>query len=195
MADLVYHVIASLDGYVADATGDFAWSEPDAEVHAFVNRQERAIGTALYGRRMYEVMVAWETMDPKTAGNAEIMREYQEIWQTTDKVVYSGTLAEVTSARTRLERTFDPGAVRGLKDAATQSVSIGGPGLAAAALHAGLVDECGVYVNPVVVGGGTPWLPEGLRLDLDLVDEHRFGNGVVFLRYRVRHRRPPTLDR
>jgi dihydrofolate reductase len=187
VADLVYHVIASLDGYVADADGDFGWAEPDAEVHAFVNREERNVGTALYGRRLYEVMVAWETMDPATAGDAVLMREYQQIWQAADKIVYSRTLPEVTSARTRLERSFDPDAVRRIKDAATRPVAVGGPGLAAEALRAGLVDECAVFVNPVVVGGGTPWLPAGLRLDLGLVDETRFGNGVVFLRYRVRH--------
>ncbi len=187
MADLIYHVIASLDGYVADAEGDFRWSEPDAEVHAFINREEGKVGTFLFGRRLYEVMVAWETMDPGTAGDADLMREFQEVWKAADKIVYSTTLPEVSSARTRLERAFDPAAVRRLKDAATRPLSIGGPGLAAAALHAGLVDECGVFVNPIVVGGGTFWLPDGLRLGLDLVDEYRFGNGVVFLRYRVRH--------
>jgi dihydrofolate reductase len=182
MGRLIYSAIASLDGYVVDADGSFDWAAPDEEVHAFVNDQEREIGTYLYGRRMYEAMLAWETMDDE----APVMRDYTQVWQSADKVVYSSTLTGVRSRRTRLERGFEPGAVRRLVDEAGTDVSIGGATLAATALRAGLVDELHLYVNPVVVGGGTSWLPDGVRLDLALVDEHRFSGGVVHLRYAVR---------
>jgi dihydrofolate reductase len=185
VAELVYSAITSLDGMVADADGNFDWAEPDEEVHALVNEQERAIGTYLYGRRVYEVMVAWESM-PTTPDQPAVIRDYTELWQAADKIVYSTTLPAVSSARTRLERTFDPDAVRQLKAAADRNLSVGGPGLAAAALRAGLVDQVHLFVNPVVVGGGTPALPAGLRLDLELTDERRFGNGVVHLGYQVR---------
>jgi dihydrofolate reductase len=184
MANLIYSAIASLDGFTADSNGNFDWAAPDEEVHTFVNDQERPVGTYLYGRRMYETMVYWETAstgDDQTAP----MREYARIWQAADKVVYSRTLDAVSSARTRLERKFDPDAVRRLKEAAERDVSVGGPGLAAHALAAGLVDECRLFLNPVAVGGGTRALPAGLHLELELLDEHRFGNGVVYLRYRV----------
>ena len=181
MGRLVYTAIASLDGYVADAQGRFEWCAPDEEVHAFVNDLERPIGTHLYGRKLYEVLKAWETMDDP----APAMRDYATIWRASEKIVFSTTLTEVSSARTRIERTFDPDAVRALKDAADADIGIGGPHLAAAALKAGLVDEIGLLMSPVVVGGGNPALPDDVRIDLELLDEHRFGNGVVYLRYRT----------
>jgi dihydrofolate reductase len=184
MATLIYSAIASLDGFTADSAGNFDWAAPNEEVHTFVNDKERPVGTYLYGRRMYETMVYWETA---SAGDDQpaVMRDYAQIWQAADKVVYSSTLGAVSSARTRLEREFDPDAVRRLKEAAARDITVGGPGLAAHALEAGLVDECHLYLNPVVVGGGTRALPAGLHLELELLDEHRFGNGVVFLRYGV----------
>ena len=183
MARLIYAAITSLDGYVNDVDGRFEWCAPDEEVHAYVNDLEREIGTCLYGRRMYDVMVAWETMD--TTGEPAVMQDYTAIWKAAEKVVYSTTLAEVASERTRIERSFDPDAVRDLKATADRDLSIGGPTLAAEALRAGLVDEVHLFLNPVVVGGGTAALSHGLRVDLELVDEHRFGGGVVHLRYRV----------
>jgi dihydrofolate reductase len=185
MAALIYTSIASLDGFVADAAGDFSWAEPDEEVHRFVNEQEESVGTYLYGRRLYETMAVWDT-DDWLADEPPVVRDYARVWRGADKVVYSTTLEAVTTARTRLERTFDPAAVRQLVAGADRDVGVGGPTLAAAALHAGLVDECSVFVVPVVVGGGTPWLPSGLRLDLGLVSERRFTGGVVLLRYRAR---------
>jgi len=183
MAKLIYSAITSLDGYVADADGNFDWSVPDAEVHAFVNDLERHVGTYLYGRRMYEVMVFWETLD--TVDQPPVMRDFAELWRAADKVVYSTTLETVSSARTRIERDFDPAAVRRLKATSERDISVGGPRLAAEALRAGLVDECQLLVSPVVVGGGTAFLPDRLRLNLELLDERRFGNGVVHLRYRT----------
>ena len=185
MARLIYAAIASLDGYVADADGGFAWSMPDEEVHAAVNDLERTVGTHLLGRRMYEVLLAWETMDTGPE-QPEVIRDYAGIWRSADKVVYSRTLEGVSSARTRLEREFDPEAVRRLKASATRDLAVGGPELAAQALRAGLVDELHLFLNPVVVGGGTPALPDGLRLDLELLGERRFGNGVVHLHHRLR---------
>jgi dihydrofolate reductase len=182
MGRLLYSAITSLDGYVADESGRFDWAEPDEEVHAFANDLERPVGTHLYGRRMYEVMVAWETMDDEHP----VMRDYAELWRAAAKVVYSRTLDSVASASTQLEREFDPAAVERLKAAADRDISIGGPTLAATALRAGLVDECHLLVSPVVVGGGTRALPDGVRLDLELIDERRFGNGVVYLRYATR---------
>jgi dihydrofolate reductase len=184
VAKLIYSAIASLDGYVADAEGRFDWSVPDEEVHAFVNDQERPIGTYLYGRRLYEVMRAWESADgPDFA--APLMQDYAALWQAAEKVVFSTTLDAVSTARTRLERTFEPDAVRRMKAESESDIGIGGPGLAAHALAAGLVDECNLLISPVVVGGGTAWLPDGLRLRLELLDERRFGNGVVHLHYRT----------
>jgi dihydrofolate reductase len=184
VAGLIYSAITSLDGYVADEDGRFDWAEPDEEVHRFVNDLERPVGTYLYGRRMYEVMRFWET-----AGGADqppVARDYAEIWRAADKIVYSKTLESVSSARTRIERDFDPEAVRQLKATADRDLSVGGPSLAGQALAAGLVDECQFFVTPVVVGGGIRSLPDGLRLDLELLDERRFGSGVVYLRYRTR---------
>jgi dihydrofolate reductase len=181
MAKLIYSAIASLDGYVADADGNFDWSAPDEEVHAFVNDLERSIGTYLYGRRMYEVLVAWETMDD----DEPVMRDYAEIWRAADKIVYSTTLEDVASERTRIEREFDPEAVRRLKDEAASDLSVGGPHLAAEALRSGLVDEVNLLLAPVIIGGGNPALPDGVRLQLELIDERRFAGGTVHLRYRV----------
>ncbi|HEY7276324.1 MAG TPA: dihydrofolate reductase family protein [Trebonia sp.] len=180
---LVYSVIASLDGYTADAEGKFDWAEPDEEVHAFVNELERGIGTYLYGRRMYATMVSWETVP--LAGQSQPTRDFAEIWRAADKVVYSTTLTAASSARTRIEPRFDPAAVAALKQRG--DVSVGGPGLAASAIRAGLVDEYHLFVTPVVVGGGTAVFPDGVRAGLDLVDERRFASGVVYLRYRNRN--------
>jgi dihydrofolate reductase len=184
MAKLIYSVITSLDGYISDENGNFDWAAPDEEVHRFVNDLERPVGTYLYGRRMYEMMVAWET--PQTfADQRPVMLDFAEIWQSADKVVYSRTLETVSSARTRIERDLDPDAVRRMKASTGRDISVGGPDLAAQALKAGLVDECQLFLTPVVVGGGTRSLPDNLRLGLELLDEHRFGNGVVYLRYRT----------
>ncbi|HET9311159.1 MAG TPA: dihydrofolate reductase family protein [Actinomycetota bacterium] len=183
MAKLIYSAIASLDGYIADEDGNFDWAEPDEQVHGFVNDLERSVGTFLLGRRMYEVMVAWETMD--LTDQPPSVRDFARIWRTADKVVYSSTLDEVSSARTRIERSFDSATVRQLKESADRDVSIGGPNLAAQAMEARLVDEIQLFVAPVVVGGGTRCFPDDVRLRLDLVDEQRFANGVVHLRHRV----------
>jgi dihydrofolate reductase len=181
-AVLTYAAITSLDGYVADAEGRWDWSMPDEEVHAVINDLERPIGTHLYGRRMYEVMVAWETMDEPEPE----MRDYAALWRAADKIVYSTTLEAASSARTRIERSFDPDAVRRLKETAGHDLSVSGPTLAGAAIAAGLVDECHLFVSPVVVGGGKRSLPDGVRWDLELVGERRFTNGVVQLQYRPR---------
>ena len=179
MAKLNYSVIASLDVYVADEQGKWDWAFPDEEVHAFVNDLERPIGTHLFGRRMYEVLSAWETMDDPHP----LMRDYAEIWRQSDKIVYSRTLETTTTARTTLEREFDPSAIAALKQEAGKDLSIGGPHLAAQAIAAGLVDECHLLLSPVVVGGGNAALPTGLRWDLELADQRRFENGVVHLHY------------
>jgi dihydrofolate reductase len=179
---LIYTAITSLDGYVEDANGNFDWGAPDEEVHAFVNDGERPIGLYLYGRRMYETMRFWETAhtlpDPTSA-----FEDFTEIWQAADKIVYSRSLQTVSSARTRLEQDFDPEAIRHLKATAPTDISIGGAELAAQAFSAGLVDEVGLFLVPVVVGGGKPSLPDHIRLDLHLLDERRFESGVVYLRY------------
>jgi dihydrofolate reductase len=185
MGKLVYSALASLDGYVNDAAGDFDWAAPDEEVHRFVNDLERPVGTYLYGRRMYDVMAPWATADGDP-GQPPVGQDYTAIWQAADKVVYSRTLDEPTTPRTRLERTFDPAEVRRLVAVADHDVSVGGATLAGAALAAGLVDELHMFLSPVVVGGGTRALPDGVRLDLELLSEHRFGNGVVHLQHRVR---------
>ena len=185
MAKLIYTTITSLDGYIADEDGNFDWSAPDEEVHSFVNDLERPIGTYLYGRRLYEVMRYWETA-LTVADQPSYMRDYAEVWQAADKVVYSKTLDAVSSARTRIERDFDPETVRNLKAASASDLGVGGADLAGQALSSGLVDEIHLFVNPVVVGGGKRSLPDGVRLNLELVDEHRFGSGVVHLDYRTK---------
>ena len=184
MARLIYSAITSLDGFLSDQNGKFDWAAPDEEVHAFVNDLERPVGTYLYGRRMYEVMAYWETADA-IADQPPVIRDYAEIWQAADKIVYSKTLERVSSARTRIERDFDPEAVGRLKAAAGPDLSVGGADLAAQAIKAGLVDELHLFVTPVVVGGGKQSLPSDVRLELELVDERRFGSGVVYLRYRA----------
>jgi dihydrofolate reductase len=181
VAKLIYTAIASLDGYVADGDGRFDWSTPDEEVHAVVNDLERGVGTYLLGRRMYEVLVAWETID--VVDQPPAIQEYATIWRSMDKVVYSSTLDAVSSARTRLEPRFDPEDVRGMKATSERDLAVGGPTLAAQAIAADLVDEYRLFLVPIVVGGGTAALPDGVVLPLELVDERRFGNGTIFLDY------------
>jgi dihydrofolate reductase len=185
MAKLIYSAITSLDGYVADEDGNFDWAAPDEEVHAFVNDLERSVSTYLYGRRIYEVMVYWETADT-LPDQPPVAVEFAEIWQAADKIVYSRTLETVSSSRTRIERDFDPEAIRQMKASAERDITVGGPDLAAQAIKAGLVDEFHVFLTPVVVGGGKRSLPNNVRLKLELLDERRFGNGVVHLHYRTR---------
>ena len=184
MAKLIYSAIASLDGYIEDASGQFGWAAPDDEVHAFVNELERPVGTYLYGRRMYDTMVYWES-PPDLARQSKAVQDFAQIWQAADKVVYSRTLSSPSSARTSIERELDVDAVRRLKETASRDLTVGGPELAAQAIAAGLVDEFQLFLVPVVVGGGKRALPEGVRLSLELLDERRFGNGTVYLRYRV----------
>lgn len=184
MARLICSGITSLDGYIADQDGNFDWSAPDEEVHTFVNDLERPIGTYLYGRRMYEVMLYWETAQ-ELADQPAFIRDFTSIWQAADKIVYSTTLGTVSSARTRIERQFDPAAVRALKAAADRDISVAGPDLAAQAFRAGLVDECHLLVTPLVVGGGKQFFPDDVRVKLELLDERAFGNGVVHLHYRI----------
>jgi dihydrofolate reductase len=188
MAKLIYLMIASLDGYVADEDGNFDWAVPDEEVHAFINDLDRQVGTYLYGRRMYETMVGWET-DPTLAEQSPLMRDFAQIWQASDKIVYSKTLEAVSTARTRIERDFNPEAIRQMKALARQDLIVGGPDLAAQAFKAGLVDECHLFVAPVVVGGGKRSLPDNVRLRLELLDERRFESGMVYLYYRTRRMR------
>ena len=185
MGKLIYSAITSLDGYISDEHGNFDWAMPDEEVHGFANDLDRPIGTHLYGRRMYETMVFWETA-PTDDTQQPQMRDYAEIWQAAEKIVYSTTLQEVSSRRTRLERAFEPDAVRQLKAASQRDLTIGGPDLAAHALRAGLVDEVLLFLTPIVIGGGNAALPDGLRLELELLDERRFANGMLYLRYRTR---------
>lgn len=185
MGQLVYSALTSLDGFVADREGRFDWAMPDDEVHAFVNEMQRAFGTHLYGRRLYEVMCAWEDMPVDE--EPEVIRDFARSWRDADKVVYSSTLPDVTTDRTRLARTFDPASVSALKEGVDHALLVGGPTLAAEALRAGLVDELHQLLSPVVVGGGTPYLPDGVHLDLELLDQRRFDNGVVHLHYRVRN--------
>jgi dihydrofolate reductase len=183
MGKLIYSAIGSLDGYFEDAGGRFDWAAPDEEVHAFVNDLERPIGTYLYGRRMYETMVFWETAS--TAGEPPMFGDYAEIWRAAEKLVYSRTLQAPSSARTRIEREFNPDAVRQLKLSSTADISIGGGDLAGQAIGVGLVDECHLFVCPIVIGGGKRTLPDNVRAQLELLDERRFKNGVVHLHYRV----------
>jgi dihydrofolate reductase len=185
MAKLIYSVITSLDGYVADENGNFEWAAPDEEVHTFVNDLERTVGTYLYGRRMYEVMIYWETAHT-LPDQPPFIRDFAEIWQAADKIVYSRTLATVSSARTRIKRDFDPDAIRQMKAGDGRDITVGGPDLAAQAMKAGLVDELHLLVAPIVVGGGTHFLPNNVRVNLGVLDERRFGSGVVHLRYSIR---------
>jgi dihydrofolate reductase len=182
MAKLIYPTISSLDGFVADENGKFDWAEPDEEVHAFVNDLERPVATHLYGRKLYEVLVAWETIDQQPDQPPFIL-DFAKIWQAAEKIVYSRTLETVSSARTRIEREFDPEAVRELKAEADSDLLIGGPELAAEAIRAGLVDKFHLFLAPVLVGGGKRALPDGVRVDLELLDERRFASGFVYLSY------------
>ena len=186
MGKLIYAANISLDGFLEDESGAFDWSVPDEEVHAFWNEHERHIGTSLYGRRMYETMRVWED-DEWLTDEPAVVREYAQIWRASDKIVYSSTLTEVSTARTRIELSFDPQAIRYLKEASSADLSIGGATLGAEAFRHGLVDECVLLICPVLVGGGKPALPQGVRLDLDLLDERRFANGVIGVRHAVRN--------
>jgi dihydrofolate reductase len=182
VAKLIYSMIASLDGYIADEAGNFDWGMPAEDVHTFINNLERPVGTYLYGRRMYEVMMAWENF-PNLTEEPPPIRDYAAIWGAADKVVFSRSLGSVPTARTRLERDFDPAAVERMKAAAANDLSIGGPELAGEALRAGLVDECCLFLAPVIVGGGKKALPAGLHLELELLDERVFDSGMVYLHY------------
>jgi dihydrofolate reductase len=184
MAKLIYSAITSLDGYVADEDGNFDWAAPDEDVHAVVNDLMRPVGTQLYGRRLYEVMLAWETLD--TTDQQPATKDFADIWRASDKVVYSRTLENASSARTRIERDFDPEQVGAMKAQAERDLLVGGPELAGQAVAAGLVDEIHLFVSPIIVGGGTRAMPDDLRLELDLLDERRFANGVVHLGYATR---------
>ncbi len=184
LAKLIYAAIASLDGYVEDEEGSFDWAMPDEEMHAFVNDLERPTGTYLYGRRMYETMVFWETASFE-AEEPAVFSDYAEIWRATEKIVYSRTLQTVSSARTRIEREFDRDAVRRLKQSSGADIAIGGAELAGQAIGSGLVDECHLFLCPIVVGGGKRALQDKVRAQLELLDERRFRNGVVHLHYRV----------
>jgi dihydrofolate reductase len=184
MAKLIYSTLMSLDGYVADERGNFDWAVPSDEVHAFINDLQRSIGTHLYGRRLYEVMRAWETMDTLPDQPAVVL-DFAAIWQAADKIVYSRTLGTVSTGRTRLERSFNPQSVRRMKDTSDRDLLIGGPELAAHAFAAGLVDDIHLFLAPVIVGGGTRALPDRVRLDLELAGERRFANGMVYVHHRA----------
>lgn len=189
MSKLIYSAITSLDGYVADEDGDFGWAAPDEEVHAFVNDVQRPVGTYLYGRRMYEVMVYWETAPTSGAASPAVL-DFAAMWQDADKIVYSKTLDRVASARSALERDFDPGTVREMKASAARDLCVAGPTLAAEAFRADLVDEVHLFVVPAIVGGGTAALPAGVRLRLELLDHRRFRSGALYLHYAVGGRIP-----
>ncbi|HSL27727.1 MAG TPA: dihydrofolate reductase family protein [Anaerolineales bacterium] len=184
MAKLIYIANISLDGYTEDKDGKFDWTDPSEEYFRFITDLVRGMGTHLYGRRMYESMRVWET-DPNLAAESPLRRDFAEVWQAADKIVYSRTLETISTRRTQLERTFDPDAIRQLKEAVEQDILIGGPELAAHALRSGVLDECHLFVVPIIVGGGKSALPDKVRLELELLEERRFGNGIVFLRYRT----------
>ena len=184
MAKLIYVANVSLDGYIEDAHGGFEWTEPNDEVFTFITGLVRPVGTYLYGRRLYETMAVWET-DPTLATESELSTEFANVWRTADKIVYSTTLGDVSTANARLERRFDPDAVRDLKTSAASDLTVGGATLAAHAFNAGLVDECHLFVYPVLLGKGKPAFPSDARVQLELQEEHPFGSGVVYLRYRT----------
>jgi len=183
MAKLIYSAIASLDGYIVDEKGDYDWAAPDEQVHAYVNELEGAVGTFLLGRRMYQELIVWDTIPLDDQPPA--IQGFARIWRAADKIVYSTTLEAASTARTRIEREFDPDPLRKLKQRSEHDLAVGGPGLAAHAFHAGLVDECHLFLHPILVGGGRRCLPDRIRLGLELLDERRFDSGVVHLRYRV----------
>jgi dihydrofolate reductase len=184
MARLIYSAISSLDGYIEDKDGNFDWAAPDEEVHKFINDLERSAGTHLYGRRMYETLMVWET-DPSFTVDSPLLIDFAEIWQAADKIVYSKTLETVPTRRTKLERSFDPIVIRQLKETVERDILIGGPELAAHAFQAGLIDEYQLFLTPIIVGGGKPALPANVRVELELLEERRFDSGVVFLRYQT----------
>ncbi len=184
MAKLIYVTNVSLDGYIEDEHGSFDWTPPEDDFFAFITDLVRPVGTYLYGRRLYDMMAVWET-DPALAAQSELTADFANVWQAADKVVYSTTLDAVSTARTRLEHNFDPASVRDMKASATSDLTVGGAHLAAQALKAGLVDECHLFIHPILVGGGKPALPSDTRAELELLDDRRFSNGVVYLRYGV----------
>jgi dihydrofolate reductase len=184
MGKLIFSAITSLDGYIEDEEGNFDWGAPDEEVHSFVNDLERPVGTYLYGRRMYETMVYWETEQALT-DQAPCVRDFTELWQAAEKIVYSKSLESVSSAKTRIEREFDPKVIQEMKSTQEDDITVGGPNLAAQAFKAGLVDECQLFLTPVVLGGGKPSLPNNVRLEVELLGERCFRSGVVFLHYRT----------
>ena len=186
MAKLIYVTNVSLDGFIEDEHGSFDWTEPDDEQFAFITDLVRPVGTWLYGRRLYESMAVWET-DPALAAQSDLLADFAHVWQAGDKIVYSTTLDAVSTTKSRLERTFDPASIAAMKDASGRDLTVGGANLAAQAFGAGLIDECHLFVGPAIVGGGKPGLPGDLRVDLELLDERRFDNGVVYVRHRVRH--------
>jgi dihydrofolate reductase len=182
---MMYIANTSLDGYTEDKDGKFDWTDPSEEYFRFITNIVRATHTYLYGRRMYETMMVWET-DPNLAAESPLMRDFAETWQAADKIVYSRTLEAIFTRKTQLEQTFDPQAIRQLKATSEHDILIGGSELAAHAFRAGLIDECHLFVIPILVGGGKPALPDNVRLELELLEERRFGNGTVYLRYRTR---------
>lgn len=186
MARLIYSVIGSLDGYIADRSGSFDWAVPDEEVLSFLNDQEKSVGTYLYGRRMYDLMTCWET-DPAAAAQSPNSAVFAEIWQAAEKIVYSTSLASVSTQKTRLERTFDPDAVEQVKHTATADLNVSGPELASHAFRANLVDEVQLILVPVIIGGGKSCYPTDVMMNLNLSDMRRFSNGMVWLQYDVRH--------
>ena len=188
MARLIYTTNSSLDGYIEDRDGKFDWTTPDEEYFRFITNLVREAGTYLYGRRLYESMMVWET-DPNLAAESPLRRDFAEIWQAANKIVYSRTLPAASTRKTRLERDFDPGAIRQLKETVKQDILIGGAELAAHAFRSGLIDECHLFLLPIIVGGGKQALPDNVRLELELLEERRFSNGTVFLRYRTRQGR------
>lgn len=187
MAHLIYITNASLDGYIEDKHGKFNWTDPNEELFVFITNLIQDAGIYLYGRRLYESMKVWET-DPNLAADSPITRDFAEIWQAANKIVYSGTLQAASTRKTRIERNFDPETIRRLKETVEQDILIGGAELAAQAFLSGLIDECQLFLHPIIVGGGKPALPGGARLDLELLEERSFSNGTVFLRYRTRQR-------
>lgn len=185
MAKLIYSMLTSLDGYTEDEHGGFGWAAPRSEeLHAYINELASPVGTYLFGRRMYETMLYWETAHT-LPDQPQVTLDFARRWQEAEKIVYSRTLAEPRSARTRLERLLEPDAVRQLKANAEQDIAVAGPELAAQALQAGLVDEIQMTIFPVVVGSGKRFFSDGVRLDLELLEARRFGNGVIVLRYTV----------
>ena len=188
MAHLIYTTNMSLDGYIEDRDGKFDWTDPSDEVFKFITNLIRADGTHLYGRRTYEYMMVWET-DPNLAGQSPLLRDFAQVWQAAGKIVYSRTLEAVSTRKTKIERNFDPEAIRRLKESVEQDIHIGGAELAAQAFRAGLIDECHLFIKPIILGGGKAALPANVRLVLELLDERRFSNGEVYLRYRTRQGR------